>query len=138
MELILANRPAEIARVHEHLEALARQHNLPAQALHAIQLAVEEHLTNICNYAYPDQQEHPIKVRVELAGAELRVEVEDCGRPFNPLEHPAPNLSVPMEQRAIGGLGIHMIRNSMDQVQYRRVGGKNILTMIKNLKAPAP
>jgi anti-sigma regulatory factor (Ser/Thr protein kinase) len=138
IELILPNRPAEIARVHEQLETLAQQFNVPAQALHAVQLAVEEHLSNICKYAYADPGEHQIQVRLQFALPELRAEIEDDGRPFNPLEFPAPDVSVPMDQRAIGGLGVHMIRQSMDRVEYRRAGGKNILTLAKRFKAPVP
>jgi anti-sigma regulatory factor (Ser/Thr protein kinase) len=138
IELILLNRPSEIARLQDQLESFAQQHSLPPKALHEVQLAVEEHLSNVLKYAFTDQGEHRIKVRLRAGPTELCIEVEDDGRPFNLLEHPAPDLSLPLEQRPIGGLGIHMIRKSMDQIEYRRAGGKNILVMVKQVKAPAP
>ena len=138
IELILANRPSEIARVQDQLESLGREHGFPSKALHDIQLAVEEHLTNVLNYAFTDQTDHKIVVRLIVDASDLRIEVEDDGRPFNPLEHPTPDLSLPLDQRPIGGLGIHMIKKSMDRLEYRRVAEKNILAMVKSTKTPAP
>jgi len=131
LELTLTNQPAEVARLQDQLEAFARQHGLAERALHEVQLALEEHLTNLLSYGYEDPREHLIRVRIQLNGPELRVEVADDGRPFNPLESPAPDLSKPIAERPIGGLGIHMIRKSVDQLEYRREAGQNILVMIK-------
>jgi anti-sigma regulatory factor (Ser/Thr protein kinase) len=138
IELILLNRSSEIARLQDQLEALARQLGLSPKALHEVQLALEEHLTNILNYAFEDHREHQISVRIQTAATELRVEVEDDGRPFDPLKHPVPDMSQPLSARPIGGLGIHMMRKSMDRIEYHRADGKNILVMIKEIKVPAP
>ena len=138
IELTLLNRPAEVGRLQDQLETLARQHGYPPQALHEVQLAVEELLTNILNYAFTDQCEHEIRVCLRPGESEFEIEVADDGRPFNPLEHPVPDLSLPLEQRPIGGLGILMIRKSMDRIAYRRADGKNILVMAKQIKSPAP
>jgi len=133
LELILVNRATEIARAQDELERLAAAHHFPDRPLHAVQVALEEHLTNILNYGYDDSGEHHIQIGVRLTAAELRIEVQDDGRPFNPLEHPAPDLSLPLEQRPIGGLGILMMRKSLDSAAYRRENGKNILVMIKRI-----
>lgn len=138
VELVLLNRPSEIARLQDQLEALARQFDLPPKTLHDVQLAVEEHLTNILNYGFDDQGEHQIKVRASITAIELRIEVEDDARPFDPLKHPVPDLSQPLDARPVGGLGIHMMRKSVDRLEYRWVDGKNILVMVKQLKAPTP
>jgi anti-sigma regulatory factor (Ser/Thr protein kinase) len=124
--------------LQDQLEALARERGLPPKILHEIQLAAEELLTNILNHAYPDQRERAIIVRLRPGESEFGIEVEDDGRPFNLLEQPAPDLSLPLEQRPVGGLGIHMIRKSMDRIEYRRADGKNILAMTKQIKAPVP
>jgi len=132
-ELTLPNQRSEIARLQDHLESFARQHGLAARVLHDIQLAIEEHLTNILSHGYDDKLEHQIRVRVQLNMHELRIEVEDDGVPFNPLEQLAPDISKPIEQRPVGGLGIHMMRKSLDGMEYRRADGKNILVMIKRI-----
>ena len=131
LELTLLNRPPEVARAQDELEQFATRHGFPGRKLHEVQLALEEHLTNIIRYAYGDQAEHPIHVRLEFSAAELRIEVVDDGRPFNPLGHPAPDLTVPLDERPIGGLGIYMIRKSLDQVAYRREHNQNVLVMGK-------
>ena len=123
LELILVNRPSEIARIQDQLEALGSKLGLPPKTLHEVQLAVEEHLTNILKHGFENESEHQIRVQVLAAPTELRIEVEDDGRPFDPLEHSAPDLSQPLDKRPIGGMGIHMIRKSMDRVEYRRADG---------------
>ena len=124
---------SEVARLQDQLESFARQHGLAARVLHDVQLALEEHLTNLLSHGYDDKLEHPISACVQLSATDLRVEVADDGHPFNPLERPAPDLSKSIDERPIGGLGIHMMRKSLDDMEYRRVDGKNILVMIKRI-----
>ena len=131
LELCLSNRRTEIARAQDELEKFAAQCAFPERPLHDVQLALEEHLTNIIRYAHQDEQEHRIQVRCSWIQPELRIEIEDDGRPFNPLDHPIPNLSLPLDQRPIGGLGIYMIRKSLDHVEYCREHQRNRLVMIK-------
>jgi anti-sigma regulatory factor (Ser/Thr protein kinase) len=133
VELILLNRQPEIARLQDELEQFAAKEALPDRMLHDVQLALEEHLTNIVRYAYQDDQPHRIKVRLALNRPELRIEVEDDGRPFNPLEHPTPDVSLPIDRKPVGGLGIHMIRKSLDGLEYRREEARNILVMVKRV-----
>jgi anti-sigma regulatory factor (Ser/Thr protein kinase) len=132
-ELTLLNRASEVPRAQEALEEFARENNLPPRLLHAVQLAVEEHLTNIVRYAHADGGEHPIRVVIHLQSGQLHVQIQDDGRLFNPLDHPTPDLTRPIEERPIGGMGIHMIRQSLEEVKYRHENGKNILTMIKRI-----
>jgi len=132
-ELTLANQQSEVARLQDQLESFSRQHGFAARVLHDVQLALEEHLTNILSHGYNDKLEHQIRVRVQLHAPELRVEVEDDGRPFNPLAQPSPDLSKPIEERPVGGLGIHMMRKSLDGLEYSRQDGKNILVMSKRI-----
>lgn len=137
-EITLRNQRQEIARLQDELERFCAENALPRRPLHELQTAVEEHLTNILHYAYADAAAHGITVRVALAQPELRIEIEDDGRPFNLLEHPAPDLSAPLDERAVGGLGIHMMKKSLDRLEYRYEHGKNIVTMTKRLTAPVP
>ena len=133
LDLTLANQRSEVARVQDQLEAFARRNSLAARLLHEVQLALEEHLANILAHGYDDQLAHQIRIRIQLKPPELRVEVQDDGHPFNPLERPVPELTKPIEERPVGGLGIHMMRNSLDGMEYRREDGKNILVMIKRI-----
>ena len=114
MEIVLTNRPEEKPRLLRALEAFAAEHRLPAKVLQAADLALEEHMTNVLNYAYADTALHEIRVRLSCDGGVLYVEVEDDGRAFNPLEAPPVDTSIPLEERSIGGWGIHLMRRFMD------------------------
>jgi len=133
LELTLANQRSALARSQDELESFARQHGLPARVLHPVQLALEEHLTNIIAYGYDDPLEHNISVRVLLNHPCLRIEVEDDGHPFNPLEYPSPDLAKPIEDRPVGGLGIYMMRKSLDGIEYSHTAGRNRLVMLKRI-----
>jgi anti-sigma regulatory factor (Ser/Thr protein kinase) len=84
-------------------------------------------------YGYEDQEEHSIEVRLDLSGSVLTLQICDDGREFDPTRMPEPNLDVPLEERKIGGLGIHLVRNYMNSMEYKRENGKNIITVTKNL-----
>jgi anti-sigma regulatory factor (Ser/Thr protein kinase) len=132
LQIVVNNQPGEKQKVAQALEQFALEHQLPALVVQAADLALEEYLTNLMNYAFADNREHQIKVRLTV-DSDFIIEVEDDGPPFNPLEVPAVDTSVPLEQRPIGGLGIHLMRRFMDQIEYRSEGGANVLRMRKRL-----
>ena len=94
-------------------------------------------MTNIISYVYADGAEHQIGVRVALDGDGVTVRVEDDGRAYNPLDTPTPDLQLDVEERPIGGLGVHIVRSMMDTLEYRRENDRNILTMRKRTAADA-
>lgn len=99
-----------------------------------IQIAVEELFVNIASYAYaPRSGKAVIGWRIEKVPPSITVEFRDWGKPFNPLEREEVDVTLPVEQRGIGGLGIYMVKTSMDVVSYRYEEGQNILTIQKNL-----
>jgi serine/threonine-protein kinase RsbW len=96
-----------------------------------LELALEEAFVNIFKYAYPDATNG----MVEITGNEtdkdkIKIEIRDNGIPFNALSHPEPNISVPLLERKIGGLGIYLIKKTIDEIYYRREEGRNILTFV--------
>ncbi len=137
MEITLKNKPEQKRKVVAALEDFVCAHQLSAAVRRAADLALEEHLTNVMGYAYDDQREHEIRVRLEVNSEELVVEVEDDGKAFDPTQAPEVDTSAPLEQRPIGGLGIHFIRRSMDEVRYERQGNRNVLRMTKRLSPAA-
>ena len=85
----------------------------------------------IFSYAYADEDEHDIEVDVELSGNRLVVTIRDDGVPFNPFGLATPDTSASIEQRKIGGLGIHLVRSVMDEYLYQRQINKNVVTLVK-------
>ncbi len=133
VELRLANDLAALADVAERVEAFGAEQRLPANVVNAVNVVLDEAVSNAINHGYEAGARGEIVVRLRCRPDGVLVEVEDDGRAFDPLQVPPPDLTLPLEQRPIGGLGIHLIRNLMDEVSYARVRGRNVLKMAKHL-----
>jgi sigma-B regulation protein RsbU (phosphoserine phosphatase) len=133
MEIKFSNRLSELAKMNGALTEFAQRHGLTPRVVHDLNLVLEEIVTNVISYAYTDEREHEIKVRLSFQGGEVSAEVEDDGRPFDPLTAPEPDLEASLEERAVGGLGIHFMRQMMDGLEYQRQDGKNLLRLKKRL-----
>jgi anti-sigma regulatory factor (Ser/Thr protein kinase) len=131
--LVIKNDLAEMARVSAIAEDLGQKHGVSAEALYAVNLALEEILANIISHGYADDGEHQIIIRFDVDAGDFVIEIEDDAKPFNPLEAPAPDVETPLAEKPIGGLGIHLARTMMGGMAYRRERGKNILTMRKKI-----
>jgi len=133
VELRLANDLAGLAQLAERVEGFGTAQNLPASVVNALNVVLDEAVSNAINHGYDAGVRGEIAVRLRRAPGGVLIEVEDDGRPFDPLQAPPPDLTLSLERRPIGGLGIHLIRNLMDEVSYARVGGRNVLKMVKHL-----
>ena len=121
------NTAADLQRVVDEVEILLETRPVSAKRKYAVRLAVDELLSNVVQYAYDDKAVHPIAVRLEL-DEPAHLTIEDDGRPFNPLKDaPAPVLDGPVEDRPIGGLGLHLLQSLGMKLDYRRENGRNIL-----------
>lgn len=134
MTLNLCNQVEEISRLADFLEELGREMNLPRAMLHSLNLALEEAIANVIFYAYPRDERHEICLNAERVGDMLCFRLVDSGLAFDPTQIPPPDITLPAEERPIGGLGIFMMRQIMDQVEYSRVDGLNVLIMKKKVE----
>lgn len=129
--------PAEVKEI-ERLNRLVRQfgelHEIPSRALYAVNLALDEMVTNCIAYGFEDPAGQTLEVHMETAGDSLVAWLFDEGREFDPLTAPLPDLTAALGDRQLGGLGIHLVRSLMDRVEYRREGGKNVLTLKKRIR----
>ncbi|HEY6366173.1 MAG TPA: SpoIIE family protein phosphatase [Candidatus Binatia bacterium] len=131
LETKLHNKLSELRRFNQTLMEFGQHHGLAPTVVHDLNLSLEEILTNIISYGYTDSQEHEIRVRLSVRPGEIKAEVEDDGQPFNPLAAPEPHTAKALEERTIGGLGIHLVRTLMDGLEYKRQADRNILTIKK-------
>lgn len=131
LDLLLANALPEIHRLAEQVEDFCERHGLSPKIAYAFNLAFDEVLTNIISYAYDDAGPHPITVRLWLAHGVVSAEVIDDGRAFDPFQQAPPDTDAPIDERAIGGLGIFLVKEMMDTVAYRRENGANHLLLTK-------
>jgi len=125
----LGNDLGDLAEATESLDRLLERWEVGDEVRFNFRLILEEVATNVIKYAYPDAGPHRIllAVRPEADGAVL--EVSDDGREFDPLGAPPPDLGLPIEDRPVGGLGIHLVRKIAREVRYARIGGRNVLTV---------
>ncbi len=128
--LVVANKFSELGRVCEWVRAFAHTRKLAHPLAHALELAVNEALTNTISYAYGDDAPHAIVVKLRAQADRILVEVEDDGVAFNPLKVPAENPPATLEKSRPTGRGIVLMRGFMDELYYRHRDKKNVLTMV--------
>ena len=135
---VFLNKRHEVLRLGAIAERFGAEHQLSNDDVMAINLALDEVLMNVIEYRYEDDGDHEITVTMAVEDGVLTIEVEDDGRPFDPLQAPPPDLDLPIEERPVGGLGIHLVRSMMEAVEYQRRGGRNILTMRRTITGHQP
>jgi len=134
LEIVLRNRPAEREGLVRALEDFGVAHGLPARVIQSADLALEEHLTNVFLHAFSGDVDREVRVRLRCGENGLEVEIADDGPAFDPSRQGLVDVSAPLEDRKVGGLGIHLMRQSMDAIEYRREDGKNILRLSKGFE----
>jgi len=126
---VIRNERSGLERLLLGLEAFFLGRGVSTEVFSDVRLGVDEAVSNIIRHGDTDAEGHEIRVRVTHAGGEVVLEIEDDARPFNPLDVPTPDLSLPVEDKPAGGLGVHLIRSVMDHVEYRRSGDRNFLRL---------
>ena len=133
LNIRILNRLEEIDRINAEIEGFTKEHGISGKILMQLKLVFDELLNNIISYGFQDDDEHEIEVKVDLLPKRLLVTITDDGIPFNPFLRETPDLSLSIEEREIGGVGIHLVRNVMDEWSYKRRVVQNVVTLIKHL-----
>ncbi|MBR4920528.1 MAG: ATP-binding protein [Prevotella sp.] len=133
-EIQIKNQVDELARVNQFIEEIGEELCLDMELQMNLNLVMEEMVSNIIFYAYPKEKEATIELLAECDGKELTFVLSDRGKEFDPTmkEDADPNIN-PMD-REIGGMGIYIVKNIMNEVTYQRLEGKNLLTMKKEIR----
>jgi serine/threonine-protein kinase RsbW len=133
-EFIIKNDISELAglaaKAHEFLDPM----ELPMKQVYAFDLALEEMLTNTIKYAYDTPGAHEITVKISVDEKLILLSLIDDGHEFNPLEIQKPDLDADISERAVGGVGIHLTKNMVDDMKYRRENERNVLEIFINLQ----
>ncbi len=131
--LKLKNQLTELDRIAVKIEEISEQWNLPPKVSMELNLVIEELFTNVVFYAWDDQSEHEILQELTMTGPDtVQVRLTDDGKPFNLLEKKVDDVfDKPLEERKIGGLGIHFVREMMSEVLYQRSDNKNIVILTR-------
>ena len=137
LNLRIANDLAELSRVAESVDEFCANQAIPAACAFKLNIALEELLTNTISYGYADTGQHEIVVDIAREGETLVAEISDDARQYDPLQAPPPDLDSAIEDRRIGGLGVHLVKTMMDDVTYAYRDGRNHVTLRKNIAADA-
>ena len=132
--IILANDIAEISKLNQFIEEIGDEFSLAPDLVFNLTLVMEEAVVNVINYAYPKEEHEKIYVSARLHGGSIIMVIADNGKEFDPTLAPEADITLSAEERPIGGLGIFLIRNIMNEVKYERIEGRNILTLEKKLQ----
>lgn len=128
--LTLRNDLAEIPRVADAVEAFCEPLAPPMKDLMAVQLAIEECITNVIQHGYRDDAPHTFTVELSAPAPDrIRLVITDDAPAYDPLARPEVNLALPIEERPIGGLGVHLVKKLMQHAAYERRANQNILTL---------
>ena len=131
--LLLHNDVKQIPQLADFIETIADETNLDPGLAMSLNLALEEAVTNVILYAYPEGSDGLVDVEAIIREHSLEFIITDSGKAFDPTAAPEADVTLSAEDRPIGGLGIFLVRNIMDDVHYERTDGKNILSMTKNI-----
>ena len=138
VKVTVKNRIEDLLRVNSLFESFATQHDISGRLRYHLLVSIEEILTNIIKYGFDEEGVHPIHITFRRVEEQIEMEFEDRGREFNPLEIGEPDLDSPIEDRQLGGLGIHLVKKMVDEAKYRREGDRNILLLRKDKNSAAP
>ena len=131
--ITLANDIAEISKLATFIEEVGEAFELTPDVIFNLNLVIEEAVVNVINYAYPKEEHQSIYLSANLHEDSIVLVLTDTGKEFDPTQAPEADITLSAEERPIGGLGIFLIRQIMNEVKYQRIDGKNVLTLEKKL-----
>lgn len=123
----------KIEQIIDSIMAVPEMASLSDELQFSLRLAAEELVANVINYAYPPDEDGTLEIDITSDGRMISVTIADSGAPFNPLDHEDPDITLSAEEREIGGLGIFLVKEIMDEVEYEYADGQNRITIRKSL-----
>ena len=131
--LTLPNDIETIPQLNEFIDGFCEEKGISMEISMSLNLAIEEAVVNVMNYAYPEGTVGHVDIEVDADKESITFVISDTGKPFDPTKKEDVDITLPAEKRKIGGLGIHLIRRIMDDIDYQYTDKKNILTLKKKL-----
>jgi serine/threonine-protein kinase RsbW len=132
-EIKIKNQVGELEHVNQFIEEIGEELGLDMELQMNLNLVMEEMVSNVIFYAYPEGADADIELMAESNGKELTFVLSDQGREFDPTAKEDNDLDINPAERELGGMGIYIVKNIMNQVTYQRLEGKNLLTMKKEI-----
>ncbi len=131
--IVLTNDISEVGKLNAFVEEIGNEFSLSSDIIFNLNLVLEEAVVNVINYAYPKEEHEFIYLSAHMHEGSIILVLTDTGKEFDPTLAPEVDITLSADERPIGGLGIFLIRQIMNEVRYERIEGKNILTLEKKL-----
>ena len=131
--LVIENDLSEISKLAVFVDELGKELSLTPELIFNLNLVLEEAVSNVILYAYGEEKHKEISLMAKISDGNLVFVLTDSGKEFDPTEVPDADITLSAEERVIGGLGIYLIRQIMNKVEYQRIDKRNVLTMRKQL-----
>jgi len=132
-KLNVPNRLENLALIGEFLEKSMKAHDIDDCRIYEISTAVDEAAANVILYGFPDGRQEDVEIACTVSESSITVSIKDTGGPYDPTSAPAPDLSDDIENRHVGGLGVHFMKELMDEIGYEYKDNTETLTMVKYL-----
>lgn len=127
IDMSLAADGGALSAVQAEVDAFCESHEVPPKAAYVLSLVIEELVTNVVNYAYGPGDDGPLEVSLDFSDGHIVGKIVDAGPPFDPTAMAAPDTTAEIEDRPIGGLGVHIVRTLAESVGYAREGERNVV-----------
>ena len=129
--IVLPNDIQTVSKLTPFIEDIVNDMGYDSSETMKLNLAIEEAVVNVMSYAYPEGSYGEVIVEAQASDDNIKFVITDKGVPFDPTKSDAADTTLSAEERPVGGLGIHLVKNLMDTVKYERVDDMNVLTLIK-------
>ena len=129
----LSNSLSELERLSERLSLIGERWSLPGKIILQLNLVLDELFTNVVSYGLESESEQEVHFTIAQREDEIEIVVSDGGRSFDPTRPPDPDLNLSLDDQPVGGLGIFLMRQYTDNIEYRRENEKNIVTLTKKI-----
>ena len=134
--ITLTNDIQQVPQLADFVDMVCEEVGMDMAVAIQMNLAMEEAVVNVMNYAYPADTVGDVTIEAVTIADQLQFTITDCGTPFDPTAKAEVDTTLSAEERPIGGLGIHLVRQLMDSINYERIDGKNVLTLRKKFDKP--
>jgi serine/threonine-protein kinase RsbW len=129
--IVIRNNVADLAAVTEAMERVGAEYQMPENLLFQLQIALDEMVSNVIKYAWPEVGEHEIEIRITVRSDAVEVEIIDDGRMFDPRDAPRCDKPLPSQRLRPGGRGVKITKQLVDRIDYARIGNRNHTTLTK-------
>jgi anti-sigma regulatory factor (Ser/Thr protein kinase) len=132
-KLSIENNIKNLDKIAEFIEQFCTEYNLESKICFDLNLVLDGLVTNTIQYGYNDKKVHWIDILIERRSGDIFIQITDDGIEFNPLTKEKPDINKTLKEKKVGGLGIHFVKQKVNELNYKRENGRNTLTLVKNI-----